>query len=168
MRHGRRQGSTRWAYCHVPHGRTVDMTERIEKQIERFAPGFRDWILTWHARDAPDLEERNAKPTSVATSRCGADRLRQFLTRPVRAVLYSTPTKRDLSLRVVHPAGRRRAWHVRLPRGPGGDQRCVSVMAELRATCNVLQRARPGVISVRETHPEYSSPRASGRITCAR
>ena len=36
---------TAWAYCHVPHGSTVDMTARLEAQIERFAPGFRDCIL---------------------------------------------------------------------------------------------------------------------------
>jgi phytoene dehydrogenase-like protein len=37
--------TTAWAYCHVPAGSTVDMTERIEAQVERFAPGFRDTIL---------------------------------------------------------------------------------------------------------------------------
>ena len=36
---------TGWAYCHVPHGSTGDATELIERQIERFAPGFRDRIL---------------------------------------------------------------------------------------------------------------------------
>jgi phytoene dehydrogenase-like protein len=36
---------TAWGYCHVPHGSTVDMTSRIEAQIERFAPGFGDLIL---------------------------------------------------------------------------------------------------------------------------
>ena len=36
---------TAWGYCHVPHGSTIDMTGRIEAQIERFAPGFRDLIL---------------------------------------------------------------------------------------------------------------------------
>ena len=40
---------TLWAYCHLPHGSTVDMTERVERQIERFAPGFRDCILARQA-----------------------------------------------------------------------------------------------------------------------
>ena len=39
---------TAWAYCHVPNGSTVDMTDRIEAQVERFAPGFRDRILARH------------------------------------------------------------------------------------------------------------------------
>jgi phytoene dehydrogenase-like protein len=45
-----------WAYCHVPAGSTVDMTERIEAQVERFAPGFRDRILARHATGPAALE----------------------------------------------------------------------------------------------------------------
>jgi phytoene dehydrogenase-like protein len=48
-----------WGYCHVPHGSTVDMTGRIEAQIERFAPGFRDTILGRHTMAPMDLERRN-------------------------------------------------------------------------------------------------------------
>jgi phytoene dehydrogenase-like protein len=47
---------TAWAYCHVPNGSTVDMTERIEDQVERFAPGFRDRILGRRTVVAADLE----------------------------------------------------------------------------------------------------------------
>jgi phytoene dehydrogenase-like protein len=50
---------TAWAYCHVPNGSTMDMTERIEKQIERFAPGFRDRIIARHTMNTAQLEEHN-------------------------------------------------------------------------------------------------------------
>lgn len=50
---------TCWVYCHVPNGSTVDMTVRIEAQIERFAPGFRDVVLTRHASDTAALEAKN-------------------------------------------------------------------------------------------------------------
>ncbi len=49
-----------WAYCHVPHAATCDMTARIEAQIERFAPGFRDRILARHTMGPLDLERYNA------------------------------------------------------------------------------------------------------------
>ena len=51
---------TFWAYCHVPHGSTVDMTGAIEAQIERFAPGFRDLVLARHTMFPADLERHNA------------------------------------------------------------------------------------------------------------
>ena len=47
---------TLWAYCHVPCGSTVDMTGRIEAQIERFAPGFRDVVIARHTMTAADFE----------------------------------------------------------------------------------------------------------------
>lgn len=49
-----------WAYCHVPHGSTVDMTAAIEGQIERFAPGFRERISARHAMACADMEGWNA------------------------------------------------------------------------------------------------------------
>jgi phytoene dehydrogenase-like protein len=50
---------TAWAYCHVPNGSTFDMTERIEAQIERFAPGFRDLVIGRHVLSPSDLERHN-------------------------------------------------------------------------------------------------------------
>lgn len=48
-----------WAYCHVPHGSAADMTDRIEAQIERFAPGFRDRILARSVRGPQEMEAYN-------------------------------------------------------------------------------------------------------------
>ena len=50
---------TLWAYCHVPNGSTVDMTDRIEAQLERFAPGFRDVVLARNTLRPADFEARN-------------------------------------------------------------------------------------------------------------
>jgi phytoene dehydrogenase-like protein len=50
---------TAWAYCHVPNGSTRDMTTTIEKQVERFAPGFRDIILAKHTMNSAEIEEYN-------------------------------------------------------------------------------------------------------------
>jgi phytoene dehydrogenase-like protein len=50
---------TLWAYCHVPAGCDEDMTERIESQIERFAPGFRDLVLARHRFSPAELEQYN-------------------------------------------------------------------------------------------------------------
>jgi phytoene dehydrogenase-like protein len=51
---------TAWAYCHVPNGSTIDMTEAIEKQVERFAPGFRETILARHVMNTAQLQDYNA------------------------------------------------------------------------------------------------------------
>ena len=50
---------TAWGYCHVPNGSNFNMTERIESQIERFAPGFRDCVLARNTMSPADLEEYN-------------------------------------------------------------------------------------------------------------
>lgn len=80
-----------WAYCHVPHGSTQDMTAAIDAQIERFAPGFRDCILARHTRHAQAMEDYN--PNYVGGDiNGGVQDLRQLFTRPtLRRVPYSTP-----------------------------------------------------------------------------
>ena len=81
---------TAWAYCHVPHGSTWDMTGRIETQIERFAPGFRDRILARHTMNTRAIETRN--PNYVGGDiNGGIQDLGQLWTRPiVAAVPYRT------------------------------------------------------------------------------
>ncbi len=82
-----------WAYCHVPHGSTFDMAPRIEAQIERFAPGFRDCILAKHTRDTAALEAENANLTGGDING-GLANLRQLIARPVwSAAPYRTPLK---------------------------------------------------------------------------
>jgi phytoene dehydrogenase-like protein len=72
---------TLWAYCHVPAGSDLDMTERIESQIERFAPGFRDRILARHTMTTSEMEAHN--PNYVGGDITGgAGTLRQTLFRP--------------------------------------------------------------------------------------
>ncbi|MCU1362971.1 MAG: dependent oxidoreductase [Acidimicrobiaceae bacterium] len=73
--------STLWAYCHVPNGSDVDMTSRIEDQIERFAPGFRDLILARSTMTATDEQRYNANYVGGDING-GAGTLRQTLFRP--------------------------------------------------------------------------------------
>jgi phytoene dehydrogenase-like protein len=82
---------TAWAYCHVPHGSTNDMRDRIEAQIERFASGFRERILDYHVRTAKEYETYN--PNYVGGDiNGGVQDLMQLFARPVvRWNPYSTP-----------------------------------------------------------------------------
>jgi len=87
---------TAWAYCHVPnlHGApSRDMTERIEAQVERFAPGFRARILARHVMTPADFEAYN--PNYVGGDIIGgAQDLAQFFARPVMSRSpYSTPAR---------------------------------------------------------------------------
>ena len=84
---------TVWAYCHVPNGSTFDMTERIEAQIERFAPGFRERILAKRTAGTAELERWN--PNLVGGDINGGYMdLRQLFTRPMpRPNPYSTPAR---------------------------------------------------------------------------
>jgi phytoene dehydrogenase-like protein len=84
---------TLWAYCHVPNGATVDMTARIENQIERFAPGFRDCVIARHAMAPADMERRNANIVGgdIAGGACD---LSQVFMRPVFSLNpYATPVE---------------------------------------------------------------------------
>ena len=84
---------TAWAYCHVPNGSRFDMTERIEAQIERFAPGFRDRILARHVMNPHDLETFNANFVGGDIAG-GAQDWRQLFTRPVLSLYpYCMPTQ---------------------------------------------------------------------------
>jgi phytoene dehydrogenase-like protein len=84
---------TAWAYCHVPNGSTEDMTGRVEAQIERFAPGFRDRVLMISTMDTSHMEAYN--PNYVGGDiNAGVQDLRQFFTRPVvRVNPYSMPVR---------------------------------------------------------------------------
>jgi phytoene dehydrogenase-like protein len=73
---------TGWAYCHVPNGSTFDMTERIERQIERFAPGFKELILGRHTRNCAELERYNGNFVGGDING-GLQDLRQIIARPV-------------------------------------------------------------------------------------
>ena len=84
---------TAWAYCHVPNGSTEDMTDRVEAQIERFAPGFRALILAKAATGPADFERRNRNIVGGDING-GAMDLSQLLFRPVRKLVpYRTPVR---------------------------------------------------------------------------
>jgi phytoene dehydrogenase-like protein len=84
---------TLWAYAHVPFACSLDISERIEAQIERFAPGFRDCIIGRHKMAATDLEAVNPNLIGGDISG-GATNLWQLIARPVLSpVPYRTPLK---------------------------------------------------------------------------
>jgi phytoene dehydrogenase-like protein len=85
---------TGYVYCHVPFGCEVDMTDRIERQIERFAPGFRDRVLARRVRSPRDLERDNPAHVGGVIAGGAAD-ITQLFTRPVARIdPYSTPNPR--------------------------------------------------------------------------
>ena len=96
---------TGYAYCHVPHASTVDMSEAIESQVERFAPGFRDRILARHAMGPADFERYNPNYKGGAITGGVADAF-QLFTRPVaRLDPYSTPNPRLFLCSASTPPG---------------------------------------------------------------
>lgn len=84
---------TAWAYCHVPNGSKRDMTDEIEKQVERFAPGFRDCILARHVMNTADMQLNNSNYIGGDING-GAATIDQIFTRPVfRLSPYRTSAK---------------------------------------------------------------------------
>lgn len=82
-----------WGYCHTPNGSTVDMTDRIEQQIERFAPGFKERILARHTFNSVQMEEYN--PNYIGGDiNGGVNDIGQLFTRPaLRLSPYRTSAK---------------------------------------------------------------------------
>ena len=76
---------TLWAYCHVPNGSTLDMADRMERQIERYAPGFRDCVIARSVRFPADMERHNENLIGGDIAG-GAGDLAQFIARPVLSV----------------------------------------------------------------------------------
>src|SRR5206468_8253295 len=84
---------TLWAYCHVPNGSTEDMTGRIEAQLERFAPGFRERVLARSVMNTRDVEHRNVNNPGGDMS-CGSHSGLQLFMRPRIALdPYATPAR---------------------------------------------------------------------------
>jgi len=82
---------TAWAYCHVPQGSAEDMLGRIEQQIERFAPGFRDVVLARSVRYPADIERHNANLVGGDIG-AGISDLAQLAARPTWQT-YTTPVR---------------------------------------------------------------------------
>jgi len=96
---------TGYAYCHVPHGSSVDMSDAIEAQVERFAPGFRDRILARHAMSPAWLEAHNPNYKGGAITGGVADAF-QLFNRPVtRLDPYATPNPRLFICSAATPPG---------------------------------------------------------------
>jgi phytoene dehydrogenase-like protein len=135
---------TLWAYCHVPSGSTVDMTGRIDAQIERFAPGFKDLVLARSTRTAADEEASN--PNYVGGDiTCGAQTVRQVLARPVaRWNPYRTP------LRGVYLCS------AATPPGPAVHGRC-GELAALTALRDVFGVRRPPDLDALRPRPATGS-----------
>jgi phytoene dehydrogenase-like protein len=96
---------TGYAYCHVPPGSTIDMTDAIEGQVERFAPGFRERVLARHATRTDDFEQHNPNYVGGAITGGVAD-VPQAFARPVaRLDPYATPNERVYICSASTPPG---------------------------------------------------------------
>src|SRR5690242_8115651 len=135
---------TLWAYCHVPSGSAVDMTARIEAQIERFAPGFTDLVLARHTRTA--VQEEAMNPNYVGGDiASGMQTVRQVLARPlIRWNPYRTP------LRGVYLCSSA------TPPGPAVHGRC-GELAALTALREVFGVRTPPDLATLPPHPAAGS-----------
>ncbi|HWF58301.1 MAG TPA: NAD(P)/FAD-dependent oxidoreductase [Candidatus Dormibacteraeota bacterium] len=96
---------TAWAYCHVPNGSRRDMSEEIERQVERFAPGFRDVIAARHVLDTGGLEAYDANLVGGDIN-AGTFSLGQLFTRPTaRMPPYTTPNPGIVICSAATPPG---------------------------------------------------------------
>lgn len=96
---------TGYAYCHVPNGSTYDMTDAIENQIERFAPGFKDLILKRHITNAHSLNGYNLNYVGGSITG-GANNFSQLFARPTfRWDPYSTPNRKIFICSASTPPG---------------------------------------------------------------
>jgi phytoene dehydrogenase-like protein len=119
---------TAWAYCHVPNGSTANLTERIEAQVERFAPGFGELIAARSVLSPAALQAYNANYIGGDINGGAAD-LRQMFTRPVaRLSPYTTPLEGVFLCSSSTP--------------PGGGVHGMCGYAAARAALGYLTRAR--------------------------
>ena len=96
---------TAWVYCHTPSGSTVDLTGTIERQIERFAPGFTSTVIARHVATTRDVEQYNPNYIGGDIS-AGSNHLTQILARPaVRWDPYSTPDPQIVLCSASTPPG---------------------------------------------------------------
>jgi phytoene dehydrogenase-like protein len=95
---------TAWAYCHVPNGSTVDMLDKIESQVERFAPGFRDCVLARRVFSPAALESMDANLVGGDING-GAMDIGQFLFRPTRRHYATSSPKIYLCSSSTPPGG---------------------------------------------------------------
>lgn len=96
---------TGYAYCHVPPGSTLDLTDVLERQVERFAPGFRDRVLARHVMLPSDLERHNPNYVGGAITGGVADLFQAFARPVARLDPYSTPNPRVFLCSASTPPG---------------------------------------------------------------
>jgi phytoene dehydrogenase-like protein len=123
---------TGWAYCHVPAYSQIDMTEAIEQQVERFAPGFKRLILGRHVTTPSDLQRGNPNYVGGAITGGVAD-VWQLFTRPVaRLNPYSTPNPR--------------VWLCSASTPPGGGVHGMCGYHAAQSALQVIERFEPAAL----------------------